>query len=190
MVWTISIPIPSSNSDDSKTFILKPQNEEAGGKRVDLNTSKYLGGIGALLLFITILPYVSTVNFFGLISLIGVIMLLVAAKGLADFYREGGIFNNALYGTILSIVGVVAFVGVLFYSLFSLFSGWGWTMGTGDLTAFASSLTDLTGFASLAFGDIMGFLSGIIIALIYSSSLSLQQSSSGNRCCSQLDVQA
>lgn len=123
---------------------------------MDLSTSKYLGGIGALLLFITILPYVNTVNFFGLISLIGVIMLLIAAKGLADFYREGGIFNNALYGTILSIVGVVAFVGVLFYSLFSLFSGWGWTIGAGDLTA----------FASLAFGDIMGFLSGIVIALV------------------------
>jgi uncharacterized membrane protein len=134
--------------------------------RVDLSTSKYLGGIGALLLFITILPYVNVINFFGLISLIGVIMLLIAAKGLADFYREGGIFNNALYGTILSIVGVVAFVGVLFYSLFSLFSDWGWTIGAGDLTAFASSMTDLTGFASLAFGDIMGFLSGIVIALV------------------------
>ena len=133
---------------------------------MDFNITKYLGGIGALLLFITILPYVSAVNFMGILSLIGVIMLLVAAKGLADYYREGGIFNNALYGTILSIVGVVAFVGVLFYSLFSLLSDWGWTIGAGDFTAFASQLTDMTGFASLVFSDIIGFLGVIIIALV------------------------
>jgi uncharacterized membrane protein len=136
-------------------------------KRVDLSTTKYLGGIGALLLFITIVPYVSVINFFGIVSLIGVIMLLIAAKGLADFYKEGGIFNNALYGTILAIVGVVAFVGVVVFSLFSLFSSLGFTgIGAGDIASFVSSFTDVSSFASLAFGDIMAFLGGIIIALV------------------------
>jgi uncharacterized membrane protein len=132
---------------------------------MELNMIKNIGGVGALLLFITILPYVNVINFFGVLSLIGIILLLIAAKGLANFYNEGGIFNNALYGTVLSIVGVVAFVGILFYSLLSLFSGWT-TIGAGDLTGFLSSITDVTGFASLAFGDILGFLSGIIIALV------------------------
>jgi len=134
---------------------------------VDLNTSKNLGGIGALLLFVTILPYVNIVNYFGIVSLIGVILLLIAAKGLADYYSEGGIFNNALYGTILSIVGVVAFVGVLFYSLVGLLADLGWTgIEAGDIASFVSSFRDVTSLTSLAFGDLMGFLRGIVVALV------------------------
>ena len=79
---------------------------------MNLETSKTLGGIGAILLFIG--PLIGVVQFFGsLLSLIGFILVLVALKGLADYYNESGIFNNALYGFIASIVGGVAFIGVL-----------------------------------------------------------------------------
>jgi uncharacterized membrane protein len=134
---------------------------------MDLNTSKNLGGIGALLLFVTVLPYINIINYFGIVSLIGVILLLIGAKGLADYYQEGGIFNNALYGVILAIVGVVAFAAALIYAVASLFTAAGFTFAAGDFSSFANlAQTDWTSFASLAFGDLMGFFSAFIIALV------------------------
>ena len=63
-----------------------------------LESSKNLGGVGALLIFITLpLLFLPRVGGFALIlPLIGTILLLVALKGFADYYREAGIFNNAL----------------------------------------------------------------------------------------------
>jgi len=81
-------------------------------------SSKTLGGIGALLLFIGMIPPVSGMSY-GVLALIGLILLLIGMKGLADYYREAGIFNNALYATIVGIVGAVALVGVAVGVLFA-----------------------------------------------------------------------
>lgn len=56
-------------------------------------SSKTLGGIGALLMFIGVFPYI---NYFGIIPLIGAILVLVALHGFARIYKESGIFDNAL----------------------------------------------------------------------------------------------
>jgi uncharacterized membrane protein len=66
---------------------------------MELESSKNLGGVGALLIFIgpllTALPGIG--GYTGLLSLVGAILVLIAFKGFADYYRESGIFNNALY---------------------------------------------------------------------------------------------
>jgi uncharacterized membrane protein len=74
-----------------------------------LETSKNLGGIGAILMFIGVLPLFA---YSGIISLVGLILVLIAVKGLADYYKEAGIFNNALYGVVTAIVGGIVFVSI------------------------------------------------------------------------------
>jgi len=91
---------------------------------MEIESSKNLGGVGALLIFIgpilSALPRVGAWT--GLLSLIGAILVLIALKGFADYYREAGIFNNALYAIITAIVGAVATIGVVFVAFVDLFA--------------------------------------------------------------------
>jgi uncharacterized membrane protein len=130
---------------------------------MSIETSKILGGIGALLMFIGIIPYI---NYFGVIELVGLILVVVALYNLASHYREGGIFNNALYGLIIGIVGgVIAIAAVIITVLTSLtdflytiFPDW-----SGDWTAL-SGLTPNT--SNLSLDSIMPFLTGIFVVFI------------------------
>lgn len=156
---------------------------------MDLNTSKNLGGIGALLMFISVLPYVNT---YGIITLVGLILILIGAKGLADYYQEGGIFNNALYGVILSIVGVVAFAAVFIYALVGFFTDLGFaSFGIADFASFATSLTTLdptvllntmlnwVGYILVA--AVVLFIFIVIAAVFYRKSMSLTAKKTGVR---------
>lgn len=102
---------------------------------MNFDTSKYLGGVGAILLFIGALvsyPYLYS----SAISLIGLILLLIGLKGLADYYKDASIFNNFLYGTIIGIVGIIVTAIVAFYWVLQGLIGLilpGWTFG--DWTA-------------------------------------------------------
>lgn len=66
---------------------------------MSLEPSKTLGGIGALLTAIG--------SFFPPLSFVGIILVLVAMKGLADYYNDEAIFTNALYGFIFAIIGII-----------------------------------------------------------------------------------
>ena len=68
---------------------------------MSLESNKTIGGVGAILLAIPFL------------NLIGIIMVLIAMKGMADYYKNEGIFRNALYGFIFGIVGVIALIAVI-----------------------------------------------------------------------------
>jgi uncharacterized membrane protein len=131
-------------------------------KRVDLNTTKNLGGIGAILMFIGFVPYIPYIG--GLLDLVGLIMIMIAARGLASYYNEGGIFNNALYGVITAIVGAVAFIGVLIFALVGFFSDIGITLGV-------TSITDWSSFTAVDWqnvflgSDILKWIGVIFLAL-------------------------
>ncbi len=153
-----------------------------------LETSKYLGGIGAILIVIGCLPipYIQ-----GLLVLVGLILLLIGLKGLADYYNEGGIFNNALYAVILAIVGVVVAIATVVVSAFAALSDIGidlanitdWTnLGT-ELT---SRFTDLTDFSALwtLLGALVAalvilFVFAIIAMFLFRRSLNQLSSKSG-----------
>ena len=75
-------------------------------------SSKNLSAVGSLLIVIGAVSGFA-VTFSGVLSLIGIILLLIGLKGLANFYKEEGIFNNALYSIIIVIVGCVVGVGVI-----------------------------------------------------------------------------
>ncbi len=113
-----------------------------------LESNKTLGGIGAILLFIGLLPYGEP--FTGIIALVGLILVLVALYGFASIYKERGIFNNFLYGIIAGIMGaVIAGVMVVVYVLttlksflYQIYPGWNgdWSKLSG-LTPNTSNIT-------------------------------------------------
>lgn len=125
---------------------------------MNFETSRNLGGIGAILMFIGILPYISV---YGLIMLIGAILVLIAMKGFADYYREAGIFNNSLYAVISAIVGVIAFAVVAFIALVDFFSSIGITLGVGTASDLSSQLSQID-WQSIGINAI-GKFAGIIL---------------------------
>jgi len=130
---------------------------------MSIESSKLLGGVGALLMFIGIIPYI---NYFGVIELVGLILVMVALYNLAGHYMERGIFNNALYGLIIGIVGGVISIAMVIITvltsltdfLYTIFPDW-----NGDWTAL-SGLTPNT--SNITLDSIMPFLTGIIVVFI------------------------
>lgn len=130
---------------------------------MSIETSRILGGLGALLMFIGIIPYI---NYFGVIEIVGLILVMVALYNLGSHYMESGIFNNALYGLIIGIVGGVISIAVVIITvltsltdfLYTIFPDW-----NGDWTAL-SGLTPST--SNIALDSIMPLLTGIIAMFI------------------------
>src|SRR5512138_3065904 len=98
-------------------------------------TSKNTGGIGAILMFVGVIPYISA---YGLLELVGAILVIVAMNGCTDYYKEAGIFNNTLYAIIMAIVGVVAFAAIAFVALIDFFNSLGVRLGVGTASDWAS----------------------------------------------------
>ena len=130
---------------------------------MSIENSKILGGVGALLMFIGVLPYV---NYFGAIELVGLILVMIALYNLGSYYRESSIFNNALYGVIIGIVGVGVSIAAVFATvltsltnfLYAVFPDW-----NGDWTAL-SGLTPNPSNISLE--NVVPFIAGIFIVFI------------------------
>ena len=110
-----------------------------------LQSSKTLGGVGALLMVLS--PFLVS-GFTLLVDLVGLILVLIAVKGLSDHYKEPSIFNNSLYGVILSIVGVAIFVAALFVTAVSFFTN---VLGIELSTAFS----DPTAFTNIDWTEAM-----------------------------------
>jgi uncharacterized membrane protein len=124
-----------------------------------------LGGIGALLLFIGVIPYI---NYLGVIGVIGVILLLVSLYGFANYYKHRGIFTYSLYGVFAGIVGAIlaAVIGVAIVLpnitdfLQKLYPSW-----DGSLSTLPSlqSMTPVT--SNIGFSDIAPFLAAAMAVL-------------------------
>ncbi|MGD0330582.1 MAG: DUF996 domain-containing protein [Nitrososphaeria archaeon] len=154
-----------------------------------LESNKTLGGIGAILLFIGLVPYGEP--FTAIIALVGLILVLVALDGFANIYKERGIFNNSIYGIIAGIVGaviagVVAVVVVLTTLknfLYQIFPGWngdwlklpGLTPNTSNITV--SAVLPLLEGLLLAFVVLWIFI--IIVAFFVRRSLNILSAKTG-----------
>ena len=84
-----------------------------------LESSKTLGGIGAILLFIGVIPFV---QYLWVIGLVGIVLILVALHDLSNYYNAGDIFRNVLYGVVTGIVGIVTAVVVAIAGILANFS--------------------------------------------------------------------
>ena len=127
-----------------------------------LESSKILGGIGAILLFIGVLPFV---QYTWIISIIGIILILVALHDFSNIYREKGIFSNALYGVAVVVVGGII-AGVLAFAVVlsnitdlvtQLYPGW-----NGDW----STLQGMTANTNLDPTTIFPLISGLLVVLV------------------------
>ena len=127
-------------------------------------TSKNLSAIGSL--FIAIGFIGSAVPYLGVLSLVGIILLLIGLKGLAGYYKEQGIFNNAFYSMITAIVGVVAAFATVVVSAVSVLATMGITIN--DLTDWTNLGNDLgdyfSDFGNIA--EIWTIIGGFILALV------------------------
>ncbi len=69
---------------------------------MDFGTARTLGGVGAILCLLSIVPHAGWV-----LGVAGLVLVLVALREFSDFYKDESIFRNALYAVILAIVGLV-----------------------------------------------------------------------------------
>ncbi len=127
-----------------------------------LESSKTLGGIGAILLFIGVLPFV---QYTWIIGIVGVILILVALRDFSNIYQERGIFSNALYGVAVTVVGAII-AGVLAFAvvlsnfkdlLMQIYPGW-----DGDL----STLQGMTPNTNIDPSAILPLIGGLLVVLI------------------------
>ena len=127
---------------------------------MDLEASKNLGGVGALLIFVgPLLGFLPRVGFYtGILSLIGAILVLIALKGYADYYKESGIFNNALYAIVAAIVGAAAVAAVVIFAFAELFGELGLTLANIQDWSSVSGV-----FANTANLDILLRFAGIVL---------------------------
>ena len=80
---------------------------------MELQTSKKLGGIGALILFLGIIPAYIGFDLYGIPTAIGIILVLISLHSLAKFYKDKEIFNNALFGTLAAIIGAIISLAII-----------------------------------------------------------------------------
>ena len=128
-----------------------------------LESSKIMGGIGAILMFVGILPQV---NYIGIIELIGLILVLVALHNLANYYKEGGIFRNAMYGVAIAVVGAII-IGVLAFAvvlsnikdlIIQLYPGW-----NGDWSTLQGMTPNTSNFDPT---NIFPLIGGLLVVLV------------------------
>jgi uncharacterized membrane protein len=138
-----------------------------GNLEMELETSKNIGGIGALLLVIGSIAFIAPYGVGGIVSIIGFILVLVALYGLGGYYRESGIFNNVIYAVVVDIIGaVVAGVLVFFIVLSAL------TSISGFSTLDWSNPTDVSNFFTNYFSNgnnwntILGWIAGLIVTWV------------------------
>ena len=77
-----------------------------------LSQAKALGGIGSLLVLLSIIPTAGVV-----LAIVGWILTLIAVKYLSDVLTDRSIFNNILIAVILGIVGIIVGGLVVFGSI-------------------------------------------------------------------------
>ncbi len=117
------------------------------------------------MMFVGVLPYV---NYFSIVEIIGAILILVALHGLAVFYKERGIFKNALYSIITGIVGVVLAVVIgiavilpnITDFLLKVFPSW-----NGDWSTIPSLSGMMPNTSNIGFGDIFPFIAAAILVI-------------------------
>ena len=127
-------------------------------------SSKNLSAVGALLLVIGAVLGIFW-SFSGIVSLIGIILLLIGLKGLASFYSEDGIFSNALYSILIGIVGCIVGVGVVAVSAVSALADIG--IDWANIEDWANVGTDVANVVTdLDFSVLATLLGALLIGLI------------------------
>lgn len=139
-----------------------------------LESSKTLGGAGALMLFVAAtLFFVSSFGLafgaFGALALgvIGLILMLIGLNGLAGYFKDRSIFNHSLFAVIVVVVGAViagvVLVTVILSNITSLFGMLypGWNGNLSDLPNITPDTSAITP-DNINIAALMPFLIGFL----------------------------
>jgi len=74
-----------------------------------VESSKTMAGVGSILLILSIVPYAGAV-----LGIIGAVLLLIGIKGLASYYQDNEIYQNALMGIVFLIIAVIVVAVAVF----------------------------------------------------------------------------
>jgi Predicted membrane protein len=119
-----------------------------------LSTPKLLGGIGSILLVLTVTPYLGSIA-----GLVGIILILISLNMFSKIFNDPQIFRNALISFILAIIGVFVImltIGITFFSFFTM-------MGSYHLHM----------FSSIGIGTIFSFIVTYLLLIISAHYLNL-----------------
>ena len=112
-----------------------------------LGNAKILGGVGAILMLIG--------SFFGVLTIVGLIMVFIAVKYISEEAKEENIFTNYLMYFVFSLVAIIAALAIIFASI------------GGNILNFGKIAQEMAEEAWQGSTEgIIKFLAGIIVALI------------------------
>ncbi len=132
-----------------------------------IGQAKILGGIGALLSLLTIVP---TIGF--LLGIIGLVLIFIAVKYIADETKNHSIFQNYLMNFLFSIFAIVA-VFVIMIMSFGIAGGMNWVTSLQGQN-FTDPGSIWSSFGTLIGGCILALFVAWILLII--SSLYLRKS--------------
>jgi uncharacterized membrane protein len=120
-----------------------------------LSEAKILGGVGAILSLLFFVPYGGP-----LLGLIGLVLIFVAVKYIADETKNESIFRHYLLNFILQIIALGAFIAIMIIS-FGVSGGFSWVS-----TIQSQNITDFNSFWSSYGSNIMTLIGGCFLAVI------------------------
>jgi len=114
-----------------------------------LSEAKTLGGVGAILTILLVIPVLGWI-----LAIVGVVLLLVAVKYISDTVGDAAIFRNMIVAVVLAVVGLILGVAVILGSVLSYVG--------------LSSLSGLTAIKSVtpSTPGVMGLVAGVILGLV------------------------
>ncbi len=118
-----------------------------------LSQAKTLGGIGSLLIILTIVPSAGPV-----LGIVGFILVLFAVKNISDVLKDSSIFRNMIISVLLAVVGIVVGAIVIAATFFSF-------VGLG---AFSPGFKFPAGAftpGAVAAGNIVGLIVALVVGL-------------------------
>lgn len=121
----------------------------------NLSNAKVFGGIGALLSLIG--GFVPGIGF--VVFIVGLVLIFLGIKNIADETKNKSIFDNYLYYFILNIIAIVAAVAIMFASLGSID-----ILNIGEQ---AQNITDFTTFWDTFGGLFTGCVLALFVAWIF-----------------------
>lgn len=126
-----------------------------------IENSKVLGEIGTLLMVLS--PFIGAYS--AVPGLVGFVLLVVAFNGLADYYKDRSIFNNALYGGLIFIAGAAIAVLVVVVAAAGMLSALGLPMSSwSNPTAWQSIDWQSVNWTALA--PFIGAIVGALVILV------------------------
>lgn len=147
---------------------------------MSVESSKTLGGVGALLMVVGFAGFFWTF-YSGFLLVVGAILVLIALKGLADQYGESGIFNNALYGFLTVIAGAVIAVAIFVMLALQALSAIDFTNPAAVQQYFSDLNNVFSLLGGLAGAYIVFFIFLIVSAVLFRKSLNSLSAKSGEK---------